>query len=1057
MGRTPGRSRSISIVLAASLVVLAAVAAGGADRLIGTVFKDDLPKVSAVERAIERGRTRGGRTVVRLLAIRVEFQPDNDPRSTGDGTFDHSEWDGQTFDGTPHDKEYFELHMTALNNYYSSVSYGQLEIEFDVVPADSGSAYVLPHQMGWYKEYSEDPWWYVYQVENFVRDAFAAADTTDTIQFCDYDGYILFHAGADWQSDVFGDSPFDLPSAHISLGDSISVNDGTCAVWESAIMPETSSQDGLQIVLNGTLVHEVGHTLGLPDLYNTSNFFPSVGYWSIMDSGGRIGMNTPWGYAYGLIPAAPCAWSKEYMGWIDPTVVLEGPVDLELRASVLRGGGEQLYKIPLTSDEYFLIENRLDDLGGDNTVVIEQERGVVLGPVDPECTDEICPVNNEYDFLLPGPGMVIYHIDDTRVIPGLMPYDTVNFDQDRRGVAIEEADGIMDLGDITSFYWAGSAYDPFFAAYDDFGVPTHNNTFSWDTYPSTDNNLGGKTYVSVTEISDADSVMTLRVSFDRWKDGWPIDIGERIGPLSPRVADLDGDGEGEIVVAATSGNVYAWHADGTPVIGPPAAPGYFATAAGGAFYSPAVADIDGDGDSEVIVAGEGGKLYVWNHEDLDGDGVADLYSSNYPVSLGGPATAPPLAADLDATPGLEIAAAAGSGDLTVVDRTGGQIAGSPYSFGHLVLDDVTLAAGDLDGDGFSEIVMSTTNRGWVVALNADGSSLGGWPVSVAAWVDETVGVLVGDLDRAGDGAPEVVAVGSDGVVHVWDSAGRELPGWPVTLDGEVEARAALGDVDGEGYLEIVVPVGGTKVLGLRMNGTNVENWPLTLDPGDSLSTTGCPPLVGDIDDDGQFDVLVGGPGGNVFAWGGEDGDRLPGWPLSSDPSLGAPWVGDIEGDGETDLLVAGDEGRVLFYRLPYETRKAGNFVWPTEAGAASGVGAFPDSLLSPEPVPTDGLLSSSRTYCYPNPATRSDLTVRVFLDEPADIDVEIYDVTGQRVAHLVSDGIQSVNEIVWDTSRVASGLYVVRVEASVPDPASSTTMREGRRREEKIMKVAVIR
>ena len=63
---------------------------------------------------------------MRLLALRVQFQPDTDPRSTGAGTFDYSQSDGTTFDGPPHDRLYFELHMTALRNYYESVSYGDL-------------------------------------------------------------------------------------------------------------------------------------------------------------------------------------------------------------------------------------------------------------------------------------------------------------------------------------------------------------------------------------------------------------------------------------------------------------------------------------------------------------------------------------------------------------------------------------------------------------------------------------------------------------------------------------------------------------------------------------------------------------------------------------------------------------------------------------------------------------------------------------------------------------------------------------------------------------------
>ena len=279
---------------------------------------------------------------------------------------------------------------------------------------------------------------------------------------------MLFHAGADWQSDINLDSPFDLPSAHILLGEPILVNDGATEVWDAAIMPETSSQDGLTMVLNGTLVHEVGHILGLPDLYNTSNFFPAIGYWGIMDSGGSIGMNTPWGYAYGLIPAVAVRVVEGVPGVDRPRRASrrhrERP---RSRRRSSRRPGFKLFKIPITSDEYFLIENRLDDIGEDLTVAIEQERGVVLGPVDPDCTLPICPVNHEYDFLLPGPGMLIYHIDDTRVDPGLMPYDTVNSDRHRRGVAVEEADGIMDLGNIGSFYWSGSRYDPFFAANND--------------------------------------------------------------------------------------------------------------------------------------------------------------------------------------------------------------------------------------------------------------------------------------------------------------------------------------------------------------------------------------------------------------------------------------------------------------------------------------------------------------------------------------------------------------------------------------------------------------
>jgi len=1034
--------------------------AGDASELPTKLWKDDLPRVSAVEKARARGGERGGRTTIRLLAIRVQFQPDSDSRSTGDGTFDLSEWDGATFDGPPHDREYFELHMTALRNYYESVSYGALDIEFDVMPADSDGAYVLPQDMGYYHDYSEEQVWYVSQVEAFTRDAFAAADTTDAIDFSQYDGFVLFHAGADWQSDVSYDSPFDLPSAHISLGEPILVNDGEVEVWDAAIMPETSNQDGYTIVLNGTLAHEVGHILGLPDLYNTYNFYPAIGYWGIMDSGGRIGMDTPWGYAYGLVPTSPCAWSKEYMGWLDPVVVMSDLPEAGVKASSMRGPGERLYRIPVTSDEYFLIENRLDDIGGDLTIAIDQERGVVLGPVDPNDIVPPYEINHEYDFLLPGPGLLVYHIDDTRVIPGLMPYDTVNYDRHRKGVAIEEADRIMDLGNVGSFYWTGNAYDPFFGR-DENAEPgdpyyvANNDSFAWDTYPSTDTNTGGKTYLSVTRISHPDSVMTMRVAFDRWKDGWPRDAGESTGPASPRVVDLDGDGDREVVVATREGTVYAWRSDGAPFLPLSDPPGVFGLVPGGVAYSPAVADLDGDGTAEVVAASAAGSLYVWSHTDLDTDGLADVHAVAFPLSIDGPASSAPMAVDLDGDEMLDVAVASQGGFLTVVEHSGAHVGASPYAFGHLVLDDVTLTASDLDADGVQEVVMSTTNRGWVVAVNGDGTPVDGWPVYMPRWTDDRVFLVSGDLDRAAGGGEEIVAAGSDGVVAAWDRTGEPLKGWPVDLRRPISSRPAVADLEGDGYLEIVVPAGATKMVGLRWNGSMAENWPLELDRGDSAGVAPSSPIVGDLDGDGALDVVATGPDGNVFSWDARSGEATPGFPLSSDPPAGSPWAGDIDGDGMTDLLISGDSGRILVYELPYES--TGPFVWETDAGPPSGSAAYADSLLADEPTATGTLVDPDRTYCYPNPARLTDVTIRVYLEEECDVEIEVLDVTGQEIERFDFEGDLTVNEVTWDTEGVASGLYLVHVEAVAQGGDSSISSSGPRDYEAINMKVAVIR
>ena len=132
-------------------------------------------------------------------------------------------------------------------------------------------------------------------------------------------------------------------------------------------------------------------------------------------------------------------------------------------------------RIPISATEYFLLENRMSRLA------VEGRRpGITLT----DGTRGVWVANDDYDAFIPGSGILIWHIDDD-VISGFGEGKAVNSNPDfrthfdglvglyRKGVALEEADGLEDIGNtsasrvITSGFISfasiqGSNQDPYY-------------------------------------------------------------------------------------------------------------------------------------------------------------------------------------------------------------------------------------------------------------------------------------------------------------------------------------------------------------------------------------------------------------------------------------------------------------------------------------------------------------------------------------------------------------------------------------------------------------------
>ncbi len=322
------------------------------------------------------------------------------------------------------------------------------------------------------------------------------------------------------------------------------------------------------------------------------------------------------------------------------------------------------------------------------------------------------------------------------------------------------------------------------------------------------------------------------------------------------------------------------------------------------------------------------------------------------------------------------------------------------------------AFADLDGDGADELLVATDD-GLVHALQGTGGAeLPGWPVRTGAaayWhggsptaiadgisaPDRASGIgapAVADLD--GDGSPEVVVSDLEGAVHVFGADGSTRatmhtdPRFSRGEDTDERNRmkpgivggAALGDLDGDGALDVVAAAMDRHVYAWHSDGSPLDGFPVhvvdptqvaTLDPSSHAITFRDPertgqggeivatPALGDLDGDGRPEIVIGtqeqydeqpavfpglglpGRSGNTRLFAiSPDGAAsptgspfLPGWPVALPmfltsvlPTIGdgvatQAAIGDVDGDGAPEVVATSVSGQTMVLdadgRTPY--------------------------------------------------------------------------------------------------------------------------------------------
>ena len=962
-----------------------------------------------------------------VLALLVEFQVDQNDSTTGVGAFQMTAPTEAVLDPPPHDRNYFQSHLQALSHYYKTVSHGKLILLTEVFE----EILTLQHTMGYYNpattEEATDE-----GLAKLFHDAVVAGDNSG-VRFSNYNCLIIFHAGVGKDINLgYDPTPQDIPSAFLGLDDlqkylapddpdyqGISVENSQRVISEGILLPETQSQEGYEIGLLGTMTLMFGFQLGLPALWNTQTGQSGVGAWGLMDQGS--------GNFSGLIPAQPCAFSKVFLGWEEPIEIRDG-VDFIVACSQAVHSNK-IYKLPINDHEYFLIENRIHDFNHDGFTrgVDDTNQPIIfdsLGLTEPQ---GVIVEVDEYDFGLPGSGVLIWHVDED-VIQQNLAENRINANPEQRGVDLEEADGAQDIGESYDFLSAGSGaengvmHDAWYQDNEIHMLANQSQTVAFTpiSFPNTHSNEGSNSEITVTDFSTIDSLMTFSVFRGRMRTGFPVDFGIRHTPFQPEFGDLDGDGFLDIVIATRNRFVFAWDRNGEALVENPlegiriSVGGdttflqlpVFGDAVDSITVEPVVGDLDGDDLDEVVV------------------GTASLSAKIFPQE-----TAPPPDSTIDnSRPGPYcdskmlcregISALLLSGSRIILGNHDGLVRVLRSQYGTEIYQTL-FPYGGIEGISLLENrdMVITTDLGNVFCIDSDGQF---------KWIESL-------LSTSGLYAPGAGFLSSTNEsVFTFAESGE---GFQLNREGDLQTFAvhpdqmlkasdpALGDLDGDGLLEIVITA-GSQVWAYKHNGSVVDNFPM---PNSEIDLTLSSPVLGDIDGNGSMDVLVATTAGQIEAWS-VDGEEVDGFPLSTGGKEPIPpALVDLDGDGQIELVAVSDQGYLFAWDFD-GTYSEATVPWGQHFHDSYHTGVNPQ-LPNPD-QPAENWMPNNFVYNYPNPTEGDFTTIRYRLEVPAEVKIRIFNLAGVLVDQLTGsgDGLTE-NEVIWNLNNVDAGVYFCEVKA----------------------------
>ncbi len=609
---------------------------------------------------------------------------------------------------------------------------------------------------------------------------------------------------------------------------------------------------------------------------------------------------------------------------------------------------------------------------------------------------------------MPGSGILIWHIDDN-IIASKINENKINADKNNRGIDLEEADGIQDIGvqfrtifgdvvvgdgDKADFWFKGNS------------SKLYKNEFSGSSLPNSNSNSGAPSYVKLNNFSTNGNSMTFDLSFgsDEVKQVYKTRIDETANNfyLLPNSVNSNR-------VYYSKDNFFGYYDKNLRQV------------------VPITNQLKGKPLSFNLEGFGVGKRQHFTF--LVSDSLKLIYVSDTVFNISSFSVGDQLGSNLIA-----------------VEYFRGGIP-NPYGNFYLVFDDM---AGNLyqfyPNDSTTTKIVNGTGQivdlsfglnrlSYITSAKINNAHLlsSTHPITLASLIDNS-------LSQSGSGFFATLNDVKSAVLYEGGELeifGQDGSVANVKINSSKAVKSlSIGDIKNDGNNYIIVNA-SDKILAYNKNGNLAANFPI-YHPAKKYFVGNI--YLADLNNDKTPDLIVESEDGQLLCFDPLSGKLLKEYRVS----LG---VGSrnssvlLNEDGKLFYHTVSDSGWYQVFQLSSSEKEIhwngsrGNFL-------SQNSSSVPKSSLRKQEF-----LPKNLVYNWPNPVYDGKTNIRYYVSEDSKINIRIFDLAGDFVAELKSSakgGIES--ETVWDVSGIQSGIYLARVEAV-----------SGTKKDFAIIKIAIIK